>query len=56
MKIHKNYKKSFTNHFVIAIIYNDKQKEVITMKVIYGVPVDVDELIFAGETTVPSDR
>ena len=56
MKIHINYKKSFTNHFVIAIIYNSKQKEVIAMKVLYSVPVDVDELIFAGEITVPSDR
>ncbi len=28
-----------------------------TMKVIYSnVPVDIDELIFAGEITVPSDR
>jgi len=26
------------------------------MKVIHTVPVDIDELIFAGETTVPSDR
>ena len=56
MKIHINYKKSFTNHFVIAIIYNNKQKEVIAMKVLYSVPVDVDELIFAGEITVPSER
>ncbi len=28
-----------------------------TMKVLFqNVPVDIDELIFAGETTVPSDR
>jgi len=27
-----------------------------TMKVLISVPVDIDELIFAGETTVPSDR
>jgi hypothetical protein len=26
------------------------------MKVIQNVPVDIDELIFAGEITVPSDR
>ena len=30
--------------------------EVIEMKVFYSEPVDIDELIFAGETTVPSDR
>ena len=28
----------------------------IEMKVLFAVPVDIDELIFAGETTVPSDR
>jgi len=27
-----------------------------TMKVIYTVPVDIDELIFAGKITVPSER
>jgi hypothetical protein len=28
-----------------------------TMKVLFqNAPVDIDELIFAGETTVPSDR
>jgi len=26
------------------------------MKVLFPVPTDIDELIFAGETTVPSDR
>ena len=27
-----------------------------TMKITYPVPEDIDELIFAGEVTVPSDR
>ena len=39
--------------------YNIQQqtKEVMSMKVLFqNVPVDIDELIFAGETTVPSDR
>ena len=31
-------------------------KEAMAMKVIHTVPVDIDELIFAGEITVPSDR
>lgn len=52
-KIHKN---PFTNQFNIAIIHNNKAEEVMTMKVLFAVPVDIDELIFAGETTVPSDR
>lgn len=56
MLIIENNKSLFTNHIIIAIIYNNKEKEVIAMKVIYGVPVDVDELIFAGEITVPSER
>ena len=30
--------------------------EAMAMKVIHTVPVDIDELIFAGEITVPSDR
>lgn len=51
---HKNL---FTNGTIIAIIHNKKTKEVMTMKVLFqNVPVDIDELIFAGETTVPSDR
>lgn len=38
-------------------MYNKKIEEVMTMKVLFqNVPVDIDELIFAGETTVPSDR
>lgn len=40
----------------VAIIHNIKGEEVMAMKVIYSVPTDIDELIFAGETTVPSDR
>ena len=52
-EIHKN---PFTNRSDIAIIYNKKTKEVMTMKVLFAVPADIDELIFAGETTVPSDR
>ena len=50
---HKNL---FTNLMFIAIIHNNKSEEVMTMKVLFSVPVDIDELIFAGETTVPSDR
>ena len=50
------HKNPFTNPSFIAIIHNEKIKEVIAMKVLYTVPVDIDELIFAGETTVPSDR
>ncbi len=50
---HKNL---FTFMIFIAIIRNNKDKEVMTMKVLFSVPVDIDELIFAGETTVPSDR
>ena len=50
---HKNL---FTNPRIIAIIHNKKNQEVITMKVLFSEPVDIDELIFAGETTVPSDR
>ncbi len=50
---HKNL---FTNPTFIAIIHNNKVEEVMTMKVLFSVPVDIDELIFAGETTVPSDR
>ena len=26
------------------------------MKIFYNEPADIDELIFAGEVTVPSDR
>ncbi len=50
---HKNL---FTTLTFIAIIHNRKIKEVMTMKVLFSVPVDIDELIFAGETTVPSER
>lgn len=50
---HKNL---FTKLTFIAIMYNKKTKEVMTMKVLFSVPVDIDELIFAGETTVPSER
>ncbi len=51
------HKNPFTNRIFIAIIHNNKAKEVMTMKVLFqNVPVDIDELIFAGETTVPSDR
>jgi len=50
------HKNPFTNPIFIAIIHNKKNKEVMTMKVLFSVPVDIDELIFAGETTVPSDR
>ena len=32
------------------------RKELMSMKIIYTEPVDIDELIFAGEVTVPSDR
>lgn len=51
------HKNPFTSETIIAIMYNKKIKEVMTMKVLFqNVPVDIDELIFAGETTVPSDR
>ena len=50
------HKNPFTNPMIIAIIHNKKNEEVITMKVLFAEPVDIDELIFAGETTVPSDR
>ena len=51
------HKNPFTNRIFIAIIHNNKAKEVMTMKVLFqNVPVDIDELIFAGEITVPSDR
>lgn len=56
MEFQAFYKKLFTNETFIAIIHNKKTKEVMTMKVLFSVPVDIDELIFAGETTVPSDR
>ena len=59
--LHKSFcffhKNLFTNQGNIAIIHNKKAKEVMTMKVLFqNTPVDIDELIFAGETTVPSDR
>lgn len=50
------HKSPFTNQSFIAIIHNKKTEEVMKMKVLFAVPVDIDELIFAGETTVPSDR
>jgi len=50
------YKNPFTNRINIAIIYKTERKELIEMKVLYAVPTDIDELIFPGETTVPSDR
>ncbi len=50
------HKNPFTDPIFIAIIHNKKNKEVMTMKVLISVPVDIDELIFAGETTVPSER
>ena len=52
-KFHKNL---FTKKAFIAIIYNKITEEVMMMKVLFSMPVDIDELIFAGETTVPSDR
>ena len=50
------HKRLFTSSTFIAIIYNSNDKEVMAMKVLFSMPVDIDELIFAGETTVPSDR
>lgn len=50
------HKNPFTSGTFIAIIHNKNTKEVMMMKVLFSVPVDIDELIFAGETTVPSDR
>lgn len=49
-------KNPFTNRNYFAIIDKQQMMEVIKMKVFYSVPADIDELIFAGETTVPSDR
>ena len=53
------YKNPFTNRFCFAIINsNKKRKELMIMKIIYAYaePDDIDELIFAGEVTVPSER
>ena len=57
MEFQNFHKRLFTSSTFIAIIYNNNDKEVMTMKVLFqNAPVDIDELIFAGETTVPSDR
>lgn len=56
MELQFFHKYPFTNLTFIAIIHKKNDKEVMTMKVLFSVPVDIDELIFAGETTVPSDR
>ena len=37
-------------------IQQQTRKGLMIMKIIYTEPVDIDELIFAGEVTVPSDR
>ena len=50
------HKRLFTSSTFIAIIYNNNDKEVMAMKVLWSVPVALDEWLVAGETTVPSDR
>lgn len=51
------YKKVFTNRQFLDIIYKNYRKEMIVMKILwYTGPQDIDELIFAGEETVASDR
>ena len=51
------YKKPLYKPFLICYnIQQHKRKEMMTMKITYTEPVDIDELIFAGEVTVPSDR
>ena len=54
--IHTFSQKPLYNANIFCYNTQQQNKEVMTMKVLNTVPVDIDELIFAGETTVPSDR
>lgn len=56
MEFQNFHKNLFTNGTIIAIMIITILVEVMMMKVLFSMPVDIDELIFAGETTVPSDR
>ena len=54
---HKKFtKKCWTNPSIFAILHNSKKKGGVIMKIIHAVPTDVDELIFSGESPLPSDR
>ena len=56
MEFQNFHKNLFTSGTIIAIMITTNLVEVMIMKVLLSMPVDIDELIFAGETTVPSDR
>ena len=54
---HKKFtKKRWTYSSFFAILHNSKKKGGVIMKIIHAVPTDVDELIFSGESPLPSDR
>ena len=51
------YKKPLYKPVLICYnLHNILREELMIMKITYPVPDDIDELIFAGEVTVPSDR